>query len=137
MSLTTLQRLKMTGCGIFDCTSASMICPIPTMRRSSISWDISICALPMLLHHECSLSRAYRVQRHGAQNQMHASNLAIVFGPTLFRPPPGEEPLALQDMQWQCKAIETILRHYEVRTTSSLFSFQAEMSQAIFVEAEE
>jgi len=43
---------------------------------------------------------------------MSKSNLAIVFGPTLLGPPPDEPALALQDMQWQCKAIETILDHY-------------------------
>jgi hypothetical protein len=44
---------------------------------------------------------------------MSISNLAIVFGPTLFRPPPGQEASQLQDMTWQCKAVETILIHYE------------------------
>ena len=43
---------------------------------------------------------------------MSRSNLAIVFGPTLLGPPPEEAAAVLQDMQWQCKAIETILEHY-------------------------
>lgn len=54
-------------------------------------------------------------------NQMSASNLAIVFGPTLLTPPPvgtagGDEAAGgahLQDMQFQCKAVETILERYE------------------------
>lgn len=45
---------------------------------------------------------------------MHTSNLAIVFGPTLLNPPPEEQAkgTALADMQYQCKAIETILENY-------------------------
>jgi len=49
---------------------------------------------------------------------MSISNLAIVFGPTLLSPPPGtaggEGPggVHLQDMSFQCKAVETILERY-------------------------
>ena len=52
-------------------------------------------------------------QRH-ENNSMHTSNLAIVFGPTLLNPPPEEaaKGTALADMQYQCKAIETILENY-------------------------
>lgn len=65
-------------------------------------------------------------------NQMTASNISIVFGPTLLGPRPlsrnasiasqsgnsnagsgAEGGTSLQDMNWQCKAIETILEHYE------------------------
>ena len=53
-----------------------------------------------------------RVRQHEANNSMSKSNLAIVFGPTLLGPPPDEASSVLQDMQWQCKAIETILDHY-------------------------
>lgn len=53
-----------------------------------------------------------RVRQHEANNSMSISNLAIVFGPTLLGPPPEEASSVLQDMQWQCKAIETILEHY-------------------------
>lgn len=54
---------------------------------------------------------------------MSISNLAIVFGPTLLSPPPPDMqgttdsdingPTHLQDMSFQCKAIETILERYE------------------------
>ena len=52
------------------------------------------------------------VRQHNASNSMSVSNLAIVFGPTLLGPPPEDAAAVLQDMQWQCKAIETILDHY-------------------------
>lgn len=54
---------------------------------------------------------------------MTGSNLAIVFGPTLLGPPPsastadgsnGPSGMALQDMSFQCKAVETILDKYSV-----------------------
>ncbi|SPC63250.1 related to GTPase-activating protein beta-chimerin [Ustilago sp. UG-2017b] len=58
-------------------------------------------------------------------NQMSASNLAIVFGPTLLSPPPaGYEDgttaaangsvggIQLHDMSFQCRAVETILHKY-------------------------
>lgn len=56
---------------------------------------------------------------------MGASNLAIVFGPTLLSPPipastdangAAAGALHLQDMSFQCKAIETILEKYKVRS---------------------
>lgn len=53
-----------------------------------------------------------KVQARGDANSMTKSNLAIVFGPTLLGPPPEDAAAVLQDMQWQCKAIETILDHY-------------------------
>ncbi len=54
-------------------------------------------------------------------NQMSASNLAIVFGPTLLSPPPtGYEDgaggvgngIQIHDMSFQCRAVETILDKY-------------------------
>ncbi|BEJ16227.1 hypothetical protein CspHIS471_0508320 [Cutaneotrichosporon sp. HIS471] len=53
-----------------------------------------------------------RVRRHEGVNQMSASNLSIVFGPTLLGAPPEEGGLKLEDMSYQCKAIETILEKY-------------------------
>ncbi len=73
------------------------------------------------------------IRSEEAVNQMSASNLAIVFGPTLLSPPmPAGDAnsgtagaLHLQDMSFQCKAIETILEKYRVSpapfaSTSSL-----------------
>lgn len=71
-----------------------------------------------------------RIRAQESINQMSASNLAIVFGPTLLSPPPPSNASAsadladpastaagnaahLQDMSFQCKAIETILERYE------------------------
>lgn len=62
-----------------------------------------------------------RVRQHSDKNQMSVSNLAIVFGPTLLRAPAENASNSIQDMQYQYKAIETILEHY----------------RDIFVEAEE
>lgn len=56
-------------------------------------------------------------------NQMSASNLAIVFGPTLLSPPPsgyddgsgqtnGGGGIQIHDMSFQCRAVETILDKY-------------------------
>ncbi|GAA98302.1 uncharacterized protein L969DRAFT_93096 [Mixia osmundae IAM 14324] len=59
------------------------------------------------------MGHLHKVQAYASVNSMSRSNLAIVFGPTLFRPPPGEEGRALQDASVQCKAIEEILFHYE------------------------
>ncbi|BEI85216.1 hypothetical protein CcaverHIS002_0506170 [Cutaneotrichosporon cavernicola] len=53
-----------------------------------------------------------KVRRHEGVNQMSASNLSIVFGPTLLGAPPEEGGLKLEDMSYQCKAIETILEKY-------------------------
>ena len=64
-----------------------------------------------------------RVRANESINQMSAHNLAIVFGPTLLRSPndPASKdklanasggPVDLQDMNYQCKAIETILLKY-------------------------
>lgn len=80
-----------------------------------------------------------KVAQHESVNQMSRSNLAIVFGPNLLGAPPpqlahlypgptsasgadgtpssaggggGSGGGGLQDMQWQCKCIETILLHF-------------------------
>ncbi|KAF8317782.1 Rho GTPase activation protein [Cantharellus anzutake] len=78
------------------------------------------------------IGHLHQVTKRQHINQMSASNLSIVFGPTLLGPPPlsrnpsvashsgngntgvsTEGGNSLQDMNWQCKAIETILEHYE------------------------
>ncbi|KAN0062628.1 Rho GTPase-activating protein [Thecaphora frezii] len=77
-----------------------------------------------------------RVKSEDHVNQMSSSNLAIVFGPTLLSPPPpgsagidsggapssggaagagggnGGSGMHLQDMSFQCRAVETILEKY-------------------------
>ncbi|PWN33120.1 RhoGAP-domain-containing protein [Meira miltonrushii] len=70
-----------------------------------------------------------KIRAQESINQMGASNLAIVFGPTLLSPPPQSQGTGtssdsdtmgnsvgnahLQDMSFQCKAVETILERYE------------------------
>lgn len=59
--------------------------------------------------------RGQRVRQHETVNQMTSSNLAIVFGPNLLGAPPAGATgggMALADMSWQCKCVETILDHY-------------------------
>ncbi|KAF9518998.1 hypothetical protein BS47DRAFT_1370866 [Hydnum rufescens UP504] len=79
------------------------------------------------------MGHLHEVSEHQSINQMTASNLSIVFGPTLLGPPltpmggnsasghgangtvanPTDgSGTTLQDMNWQCRAIETILEHY-------------------------
>ncbi|TIC70111.1 RhoGAP-domain-containing protein [Wallemia mellicola] len=70
--------------------------------------DCNYSTLKYLMGHLDKVKEKYEV------NSMHTSNLAIVFGPTLLNPPPEEQAkgTALADMQYQCKAIETILENY-------------------------
>ncbi|KAG9122622.1 hypothetical protein FRC07_000933 [Ceratobasidium sp. 392] len=57
-------------------------------------------------------------------NQMSRSNLAIVFGPTLLGRREGDEALGatVQDMSWQCKAIETILDNVHIVLTVGVWA---------------
>ncbi|KAH8928949.1 GTPase activating protein [Atractiella rhizophila] len=72
--------------------------------------DPNYAALRYLMGH------LHKVRQKEAKNSMTVSNLAIVFGPNLLGPPSGEEGVGgimkIQDMQWQCRAVETILEHY-------------------------
>lgn len=62
-----------------------------------------------------------RVRLNEPVNSMSCSNLAVIFGPTLLRPPPGaDQGLQLADMSAQCKAVETILDHYKESASSPL-----------------
>ncbi|XP_062509210.1 rho GTPase-activating protein 29-like isoform X3 [Corticium candelabrum] len=58
------------------------------------------------------------VAAHEAENQMSASNLAIVFGPNILRPRSEIEASmsTLIEMQHQLKAVEMLIRHSEVFT---------------------
>ncbi|EJD07593.1 RhoGAP-domain-containing protein [Fomitiporia mediterranea MF3/22] len=64
------------------------------------------------------MGHLHKVVQHEAQNAMSISNIAIVFGPTLFGLPngnPGTQPMTqngMADAAYQNKAIETILEHY-------------------------
>ncbi|KAG8930277.1 hypothetical protein FRC02_004410 [Tulasnella sp. 418] len=69
------------------------------------------------------MGHLHKIREKEATNQMSVMNLSIVFGPTLLGPPPTSTPgggmngspapgTTLQDMNWQCRAIETILEHY-------------------------
>jgi len=49
-----------------------------------------------------------RVQEHSASNRMNASNLAIVFGPTLMGTNTNSD---IQDAGWQVRVIDTILNN--------------------------
>lgn len=76
--------------------------------------DKSVCALwSLVLLADVLFLWPHRVRRNDSVNSMSCSNLAVIFGPTLLRPPPGDnQGSALQDMSAQCKAVETILEHY-------------------------
>lgn len=59
-----------------------------------------------------------KIKNQENHNQMGASNLAIVFGPTLLSPPPPIAGIAspsdgLEDMSSQCLVIQVILERYE------------------------
>ncbi|EPQ56726.1 RhoGAP-domain-containing protein [Gloeophyllum trabeum ATCC 11539] len=55
------------------------------------------------------MGHLHRIVEYETVNQMSVSNLAIVFGPTLF----GQNASGqMADASWQNKAIETILEHY-------------------------
>ncbi|KAJ3086109.1 hypothetical protein HK102_013509, partial [Quaeritorhiza haematococci] len=54
-----------------------------------------------------------RVSQRCEANRMSVRNLAIIFGPTLFRPPPALDSLArvMRDMPFQCTIVEVLVEH--------------------------
>ncbi|OCB86405.1 RhoGAP-domain-containing protein [Sanghuangporus baumii] len=62
------------------------------------------------------MGHLHKVVQHEADNAMSISNIAIVFGPTLFGlpsgAPGGQQVNGMADAAYQNKAIETILEHY-------------------------
>ncbi|KAJ9474960.1 RHO GTPase-activating protein RGD1 [Pseudozyma hubeiensis] len=78
--------------------------------------DANYATLKYLMGHLDKVRSAERL------NQMSASNLAIVFGPTLLSPPMGTNGngdagaagggIQIHDMSFQCRAVETILEKY-------------------------
>lgn len=80
--------------------------------------DANYATLKFLMGHLDKVRALERV------NQMSASNLAIVFGPTLLSPPPAGSGVGdgdgggagngiqIHDMSFQCRAVETILDKY-------------------------
>lgn len=78
------------------------------------------------------MGHLHKVLEHKERNGMSPYNLSVVFGPTLLGPSPTAavntdgQPgggTTLQDMHWQCKAIETILEHY-----NDIFVDESEMA---------
>ena len=51
----------------------------------------------------------YRVNAHSESNKMTASNLAVVFAPTIMRSP--HESDEIQDLPSQRKIIEILIKH--------------------------
>ena len=67
------------------------------------------------MHRQCLcllLGLLVRVDRCSEHNQMTTANLAIVFSPTLMRPPEGE-PASLVDIQPSIEFIRKIIQHAE------------------------
>ena len=65
--------------------------------------------LSLLVHH------LHRVTLQQPVNHMSATNLAIVFGPTLLRPSEGAASLdSLMDTPNQTRIIETLIQHVQV-----------------------
>ncbi|XP_059149401.1 rho GTPase-activating protein 29-like isoform X1 [Physella acuta] len=73
-----------------------------------------VAKLPSSNHRTCAvlIHHLLRVASHSEFNQMSASNLGIVFGPTLLRPLEGSASLAsLVDTPHQTRAIELLITH--------------------------
>ncbi|KAG8534250.1 uncharacterized protein KY384_001094 [Bacidia gigantensis] len=76
------------------------------MRRDSIHAIINALPDPNYATLRALTLHLNRVQEHSAANRMNASNLAIIFGPTLMGSGPD-----VADAGWQVRAIDTILQN--------------------------
>ncbi|XP_007422901.1 rho GTPase-activating protein 29 [Python bivittatus] len=62
------------------------------------------------------LGHLYRVSEQSHENKMSASNLGIIFGPTLIRPRQTDATLSLSslvDYPYQARVVELLITHYE------------------------
>uniref|UniRef100_H3CTK5 Rho GTPase-activating protein 29 n=1 Tax=Tetraodon nigroviridis TaxID=99883 RepID=H3CTK5_TETNG len=59
----------------------------------------------------------YRVTEHSAENKMTASNLGIIFGPTLIKPRQADAEVSLSslvDYPYQALIVELLIRHHQM-----------------------
>lgn len=77
--------------------------------------------LPIILKHpnqytlKCSVLS--RVTEHSAENKMTASNLGIIFGPTLIKPRQADAEVSLSslvDYPYQALIVELLIRHHQM-----------------------
>lgn len=60
--------------------------------------------------------RLYRVMEQSEENKMSASNLGIIFGPTLIRPRQTDATVSLSslvDYPYQARVVELLITYYE------------------------
>ena len=63
---------------------------------------------PQLTHHMCLHTHTSRVAKHSDRNLMKASNLGVVFGPTLMRPE-RESVATIVDIKYQNIIVEEMI----------------------------
>lgn len=80
----------------------------PIVRRDSLHAIINSLPDPNYATLRALTLHLNRVQEHSSSNRMNASNLAIVFGPTLMGANTGPN---IQDAGWQVRVIDTILQN--------------------------
>lgn len=78
------------------------------MRRDSLHAIINSLPDPNYATLRALTLHLTRVQESSSANRMNASNLAIVFGPTLMGASTGPN---IQDAGWQVRVIDTILNN--------------------------
>uniref|UniRef100_H2TEP8 Rho GTPase-activating protein 29 n=1 Tax=Takifugu rubripes TaxID=31033 RepID=H2TEP8_TAKRU len=63
------------------------------------------------------IEHLYRVTEHSAENKMTASNLGIIFGPTLIKPRQADAEVSLSslvDYPYQALIVELLIRHHQM-----------------------